>query len=67
MYESLNYAKRKYSNEATDEWDSAVEGVVKHSYPPKKMVFGFSLTGCEPRKTIQMRHCTPATRKSSKP
>ena len=45
MYESLNYAKRKYSNEATDEWDSAVEGVVKH----------------------QMRHCTPATRKSSKP
>lgn len=34
MYESLNYAKRKYSNEATDEWDSAVEGVVKHSYPP---------------------------------
>lgn len=65
MYESLNYAKRKYSNEATDEWDSAVEGVVKHSYPPK-MVW-FSLTDCEPRKTIQMRHCTPATRKSSKP
>ena len=39
MYESLNYAKRKYSNEATDEWDSAVEGVVKHSYPPKLVWF----------------------------
>lgn len=65
MYESLNYAKRKYSNEATGEWDSAVEGVVNIRTPLRW--FGFSLTGCEPRKTIQMRHCTPATRKSSKP
>lgn len=31
MYESLNYAKRKYSNEATDEWDSAVEGVTENA------------------------------------
>lgn len=41
MYESLNYAKRKYSNEATDEWNSVVEGVAEAELTHPEMAWFF--------------------------
>ena len=52
MYESLNYAKRKYSNEATDEWNSVVEGVAEAELTHPEMAW-FSPTDYGLSKPIQ--------------